>query len=124
VMGNRSDRRLANLSNRWALEAVGPIRASRADFHQGPERYNQLHTEAEYTTATGSPLTSTNDLALGAGSIYEGSNPSRSTSQSLRTGTQPSWSGRVSRRERRGSAPREARCSNASLFAADGVPHY
>ena len=55
VMGNRSDRRLANLSNRRALEALGPIRISRADFHQGPERHNQLHTEAGYTTATGTP---------------------------------------------------------------------
>lgn len=55
MMGNRSDRRLANLSNRRALEAVGPIRISRADFHQGPERHNQLHTEAGYTTATGTP---------------------------------------------------------------------
>jgi len=69
VMGNRSDRRLANLTNSKALEAVGPMRTSRADFHQGPERHNQLHTEAGYTTATGSPFTSTDDLALGAGSI-------------------------------------------------------
>jgi hypothetical protein len=73
VMGNRSDRRLANLSNCRALEAVGPMRTSRADFHQGPERHNQLHTEAEYTTATGSHFTSTDDLALGAGSIYKSS---------------------------------------------------
>jgi len=82
VMGNRSDRRLANLSNRRALEAVGPIRTSRANFHQGPEHHNQLPTEAGYTTATGSALTYTNDLALGAGSIYGGSNPSCSAGQS------------------------------------------
>jgi hypothetical protein len=81
-MGNRSDRRLENLANSQALEAVAPIRTSRADFHQGPERYNQLHTEAGYTTATGSPFTSTNDLALGAGSIYGSSNPSCSGEQS------------------------------------------
>lgn len=83
MMGNRSDRRLANLSNSQALEAVAPIRTSRADFHQGPERHNQLHTEAGYTTATGSPFTSTDDLALGAGSIYGSSNPSCSANQSV-----------------------------------------
>src|SRR5262249_24923286 len=38
--------------------------------------------EAGYTTATGSALTYTNDLALGAGSIYESSNSIRSAKQS------------------------------------------
>ena len=83
VMGNRSDRRLANLTNRKALEAVGPIRTSRADFHQGPERQTQLHTEAGYTTATGFAFTSANDLALGAGSIYGSSNLPCSATQSV-----------------------------------------
>jgi hypothetical protein len=40
-MGNRSDRRFANLSNSRALEAVEPIRTRRADFHQGPEHSNK-----------------------------------------------------------------------------------
>jgi len=55
-MANRSDRRLPNLMNSQALEAVTPIRTKRADFHHGPE-HRTLHIEAEYTTATGSAFT-------------------------------------------------------------------
>ncbi len=82
VMGNRSDRRLANLSNSRALEAVVPIRTRCADFHQGPERQTKLLTEAEYTTATGFAFTPANGFALRAGSIYESSNPLLSANES------------------------------------------
>ncbi len=82
VMGNRSDRRLANLSNSRALEAVVPIRTRCADFHQGPERQTKLLTEAEYTTATGFAFTPANGFALRAGSIYESSNPLPSANES------------------------------------------
>ena len=82
VMGNRSDRRFANLSNSRALEAVEPIRTRRADFHQGPERRTELLIEAGYTIATGSAFTPANNLARGAGSIYESSNSFRSASES------------------------------------------
>jgi hypothetical protein len=61
----------ANLSNSLALEAVEPIRTRRADFHQGPERRTALLIEAAYTIATGSAFTPANNLARGAGSIYE-----------------------------------------------------
>jgi hypothetical protein len=46
------------------------------------ERNAALLQEAGYTTATGRPEQSS-DLAHGAGSIHEGSNPSRSTIQSF-----------------------------------------
>src|SRR5262249_45586557 len=81
-MANRSDRRLANLSNPLVLEAVEPIRTRRADFHQGPERRTKLLAEAGYTIATGSVLTPANNFTRGAGSIYVGSNPVRSARQS------------------------------------------
>jgi hypothetical protein len=86
VMGNRSDRRLANLSNWWALEAVEPIRTRRADFHQGPEHQTQLLIEAGYTTATGFAFTPTNGFALGAGSIYASSNSSCSSKEARTLG--------------------------------------
>ena len=56
LMANRSDRRLPNLMNSQAFEAVTPIRTKRADFHHGPE-HPTLDIEAEYTTATGSAVT-------------------------------------------------------------------
>lgn len=67
LMANRSDRRLANLSNWQALEAVAPIRTRRADFHQGPEHRTELLEEAGYTIATDSALTPTNNLRTGLG---------------------------------------------------------
>jgi len=70
LMANRSDRRLANLSNLLVLEAVEPIRTRRADFHQGPERRTKLLAEAGYTIATGPVLTPANNFTRGAGSIY------------------------------------------------------
>src|ERR1700731_5498015 len=54
-MGNRSDRRFANLANPLALEAVVPIRTRRG-FHHGPEQITELLTEAVYTNATGFTL--------------------------------------------------------------------
>ena len=82
VMGNRSDRRFANLSNSRALEAVEPIRTRRADFHQGPEHSNKAPYRGRIYDCNRLRLTPTNGLALGAGSIYEGSNSSCSTIQS------------------------------------------
>src|ERR1700674_4639812 len=55
-MGNRSDRRFANLANPLALEAVVPIRTRRVGFHHGPEQITELLTEAVYTNATGFTL--------------------------------------------------------------------
>jgi hypothetical protein len=69
VMGNRSDRRLANLSNSQALEAGGTDQARRADFHQDPEGQTKLLTEAEYTTATRFAFRPANGFAFRAGSI-------------------------------------------------------
>jgi hypothetical protein len=77
LMANRSDRRLTNLSNSLALEAVEPIGTRRADFDQGPERRTALLIEAGYTIATGSAFTPANNFARGAGSIYESSNSLR-----------------------------------------------
>jgi len=85
-MANR-DLRLANLSNSLALKAVEPIRARRADFHQGPERRTELLIEAGYTIAPGSAFTPANNLARGVGSIYEGSNPSLRCSTAPEKGT-------------------------------------
>src|SRR5882672_9514459 len=84
-MADRADRRLANLSNSLALEAVEPIRTRCADFHQGPELRTALLIEAGYTIATGSAFTPANNFARGAGSIYESSNSLRSANESLRT---------------------------------------
>ena len=53
-MGNRSDRRLKNLANPLALEAVVPIRTRRADSIMARSKFTELLTEAEYTNATGS----------------------------------------------------------------------
>jgi hypothetical protein len=69
VMGNRSGRRLPNLPNALALEAVLRIRRKRADLHHGPEDQTKHLTEAEYTSATGFPLKPSSDFTLGAGSI-------------------------------------------------------
>ena|SRR5260221_7018742 len=82
VMGNRSDRRFANLSNSRALEAVEPIRTRRADFHQGPEHSNKAPYRGRIYDCNRLRFTPTNGLALGAGSIYESSNPLRSAPQS------------------------------------------
>jgi hypothetical protein len=57
VMGNRSDRRLPNLNNFGAFEAVLPIRTRRADSIMARSKITELHTEAEYTNATGFTLT-------------------------------------------------------------------
>ena len=70
VMGNRSDRRFANLSNSRALEAVDPIRTRRADFHQGPEHSNKAPYRGRIYDCNRLRLTPTNGLALGPGSIY------------------------------------------------------
>src|ERR1700693_4171998 len=85
VMGNRSDRRFANLSNSRALEAVEPIRTRRADFHQGPEHSNKAPDRGRIYDCNRLRFTPTNGLALGAGSIYESSNSLRF--QSLSFGT-------------------------------------
>src|ERR1700687_6384378 len=55
-MGNRSDRRFANLANPLALEAVVPIRTRRADSIMARSKSQKLLTEAVYTNATGFPL--------------------------------------------------------------------
>jgi hypothetical protein len=69
MMGNRSDRRFANLFCTRALEAVELIRPGRADFHQGQEHLHLLYFKAEYMVQ---PITSipTNDYSPGVGSIY------------------------------------------------------
>src|SRR5258708_38344325 len=64
VMGNRSDRRFANLSNSRALEAVEPIRARRADFHQGPGHSNKAPYRGRIYDSNRLRLTPTKGLAL------------------------------------------------------------
>jgi hypothetical protein len=56
LMAIPSHRRLPNLMNSQALEAVTPIRTKRGDFHHGPE-HPTIHIKAEYATATGSAVT-------------------------------------------------------------------
>ena len=83
VMGNRSDRRFANLSNPRALEAVAPIRTRRADFHQGPEHSNKAPRRGRIYDCNRLRLNTEERLcARGWVPIYEGSNPPLSASQS------------------------------------------
>jgi hypothetical protein len=55
-MGNRSDRRLANLANPLAFEAVVPIRTRRADSIMARSKSQSSSQEAVYTNATGFTL--------------------------------------------------------------------
>ena len=65
LMANRSDRRLINLSNWQALEAVAPIRTRRADFHQGPEHSNKAPRRGRIYDCNRLRLTLKNGLARG-----------------------------------------------------------
>ena len=74
-MGNRSDRRLANLANPLALEAVVPIRTRRADSIMARSKSQSSSQRPHIRMQPELPLIDQR-LATGAGSIYEGSNPS------------------------------------------------
>ena len=69
VMGNRSDRRLSNLIEPWALRGRGSDQEKVCGFPSRPG-VSKLLTEAEYMTATGFAFHTGKRLSLGAGSIY------------------------------------------------------
>ena len=73
-MGNRSDRRLANLDEPSGPRGHSTDQDEARRFHHGPEQITELLAEAVYTNATGFTLVDRR-LATGAGSIYEGSSP-------------------------------------------------
>ena len=80
-MGNRSDRRLANLDEPSGPRGRSTDQDEARRFHHGPEQITELLAEAVYTNATGFTLVDRR-LATGAGSIYEGSIPSFSGKES------------------------------------------
>src|SRR5467141_4795002 len=55
-MGNRSDRRFANLANPLAPRGRSTDQDEARGFHHGPEQITELLTEAVYTNATGFTL--------------------------------------------------------------------